>query len=466
MLRARFHQDETKGWQQRIEKQLLDSYHFHTHAVKDAESAEEILQHSQGSLHLEHGPTFGSNLIEIAQPERQILFLTAHHLVIDLMSWRIVVQDLEQLLLSGTAHPARSMPFPAWCSALAEEAHQYGRDEIAPAVSDDESSWTFWGIEPGQYTSSQQVFVTAEIDQQTTDLLLGPAVNAAVRSTPVDILLAALLLSFKRTFPDRASPAVFIEDHGRNSSIDYELSDTVGWFTTITSMRVGDHSDLGTVSALKMVKELRRMRANRQVFDFANQYLPKAGWTPATAYRTREILFNYQGQFQQLERVEGLLRLHQLQSKLRDPQSIISSIGGNVKMQAALNVEVYIQAGRMQISVGFSENSPKGNAIRQWAQDYSRMIAEAVQVLLGTLPTVTPSDFPHARLNGDEDLAMVSGSMPAPGRNHLMARRRRHIALLCYPTRHSAQSNEVPFYILAERHLPCASDAKLPGRRH
>jgi amino acid adenylation domain-containing protein/non-ribosomal peptide synthase protein (TIGR01720 family) len=407
MLRARFHHDDTKGWQQRMEKQLVDSYHFHTHAVKDDESAQKILQHSQGSLNIEHGPIFASDLIEIGQPERQILFLTAHHLVIDLMSWRIVVQDLEQLLLGGTAHPSHSMPFPAWCSALAEEAHQHGRDETASAVPDDASSWTYWGIDPGQYTSSEQVFATVEIDEQTTDLLLGPAVNAAVRSTPVDILLAALLLSFQHTFPDRASPAVFIEGHGRNSPIDCDLSDTVGWFTTITSLRVGDHGDLDTVSALKLVKELRRIGADRRVFDFANQYLSTAGRKPVTLYGTREIMFNYHGQFQQLERAEGLLRLDQLQSKLRDTQSAIASIGGNVKLQAALNVEVSIEAGRMQISVGFSKNSSKGNAIRQWAQDYSRMVAEAVHVLLHTSPTVTPSDFPHARLNGDGDLAMV-----------------------------------------------------------
>ncbi|KAH9212622.1 hypothetical protein DL95DRAFT_303903 [Leptodontidium sp. 2 PMI_412] len=408
MLRARFHQDETKGWQQRIEKQLVDSYHFHTHAVEDDESAQDILQLSQGSLNIENGPIFASDLIEIGQPKRQILFLTAHHLVIDLMSWRIVIRDLEQLLLGGTSHPSHSMPFPAWCSALAaEEARQPGPDETASEALDDPSSWSYWGIEPGQYKSSEQIFATAELDEQTTDLLLGPAVNAAVRSSPVDVLLTALLLSFRHAFPDHANPAVSTEGHGRNSSTDYDLSDTIGWFTTIASLRIGDHSDDGIVSTLKLVKELRRIDSDREVLAFANKYLAAAGGTSDTSYSTREIMFNYHGQFQQLERADGLLRLDHLQAKLQDPQSTLSSIGGRAKLQAALNIEVSVEARRMQIRVGFSQNSPKGNAIRQWTQDYSRKIAEAVQVLLRTSPTVTPSDFPHARLHGEEDLAMV-----------------------------------------------------------
>lgn len=408
MLRARFHHDETGGWQQRVEKQLAESYHFHTHAVRDDEAAQEILQQSQGSLNIEDGPLFVADLIEIGHPERQILFLTAHHLVIDLMSWRIVLQDLEQLLLGGTAHASHSMPFPAWCSALAEEVHQEGPGNACSSVPDDSSSWAYWGIEPAQHTSSAQVFATAELDHHTTDLLLGPDVHDAVRSTPVDILLAALVLSFEHAFPDRASPAVFIEGHGRNSPLDHDLSDTVGWFTTITSLRVGDHDgDLDIVSTVKLVKELRRAGDDRQVFDFARQYLTLGDRKPPTSYSAREIMFNYHGHFQQLERAEGLFRLDHLHAKFQDPQSAISSVGGNVRLQAALNIELFMEAGKLQLRLGFSKNSPKGDAIRQWAQGYSRMVAEVVHLLLRTSPTVTASDFPLARLNGDADLAMV-----------------------------------------------------------
>lgn len=414
MLRARFHHDEAKGWQQRVEEQIAESYHFDTHVVKDDEAAEAILQQSQVSLNIEDGPLFSADLIEIEHPERQILFLTAHHLVIDLMSWRIVVQDLEQFLLHGTAHPSHSMPFPAWCSALADEVHQHD-DDACSAVSADASSWTYWGIEPAQYTASEQVFATAEIDQQTTDLLLAPAVHTAVRSTPVDILLAALMLSFQNTFTDRASPEVFIERHGRNSPMNHDLSDTVGWFTTITPLGVGYQAgDLDIVSAVKLVKELRRARSDHQISDFAKQYLSMGDGSSGRSHSAREIMFNYHGHFQQLERDDGLLRLDKLHAKLQDPQSAVASVGGSVKLQAALNVEVSVEAGRMQIRLGFSKNSPKGDAIRQWAQDYSRKAAEVVQALLRASPMATPSDFPLARFNSDEDLATVMEQFLVP----------------------------------------------------
>ncbi|KAL9474318.1 hypothetical protein ACSS6W_008698 [Trichoderma asperelloides] len=408
MLRARFHYSETRGWQQRVEKQLAESYHFHTHVSKDDEAAQEILQQSQTSLNIQDGPLFAADLIEIRYPERQILFLTAHHLVIDLMSWRIVLQDLEQLLLAGTAHASHSMPFPAWCGALAEEVSHPGHDEVASSVPDTVSSWNYWGIEPGQYTSSEQVFATTDIDQHTTDLLLGPDVHTAVRSTPVDILLTALIISFQHAFPERVIPEIFIEGHGRSAPMDHDLSDTVGWFTTITPLGVSHHDGgLDIVSVVKLVKELRRTSADRQVSDFANQYLTTEDRKRSTSYSTREIMFNYHGHFQQLERAESLFRLDKLHANLQDPQSAIASVGGSVKLQAALNIEVSIESGKMQMRLGFSKNSHRGNEIRQWARDCSRMVAEVVNVLLHTSPTVTISDFPLARLNSDRDLLTV-----------------------------------------------------------
>lgn len=408
MLRARFLQDETKGWQQRIEKQLIDSYGFRAHAVEDNEAVRGIVRHSQGSLDIRHGPVFAADLIEVGQPKRQILFLAAHHLVIDLMSWRIITQDLEQLLRDGTTHTSHSMTFPAWSNALTKEIHHEAYGGTNPSVSNDLSSWNYWGIECGTYTSSEQVFETAEISEQMTEKLMSADVHNAVRTVPEDILLAALLLSFERTFTDRDRPTVFTEGHGRSGFSDHDLSDTVGWFTTISPLCISNHSDVSTVSVLKQVKEHRRNRADHQVTDFAACYPPTAlSQSTLTGYVPREMIFNYHGQFQQLQRPDGLFRLDQLQTELRNPQSSIASVGGSVKLQAALSVEVSVVAGSMQIAVGYSKDSPKGALIRQWTQDYGLTVAEVVCELLHTSPIATPSDFPLARLDGDGDLDLV-----------------------------------------------------------
>ena len=407
MLRARFHSDPVKGWQQRIDNELGGCYRFQAHSVECDDAAQKVMQHSQGSLDIEHGPVFATNLIEIETPGRQILFLTAHHLVIDLMSWRIVMQDLEQFFLSGTTLPSYSMPFPVWCSVLAEEAQHLGHDTTACTLANKMNPWTYWGLQPDQYTSADVVFTTAQIDEETTKSLLGPTANSAVRSTPVDILLAGLLLSFRNIFSDRDSPTIFIEGHGRDSPIDCDLSDTVGWFTTITPLRFLETGDASPVSALKQVKELRRTGVDRHVLEFANFYLNGAGTAASTSHGSREIMFNYHGQFQQLERAGGVLRLDRLHPNLQNPQSSIASIGSKVKMQAALNVEVSIEAGRTQIRLGYSKRCPKGDAVRAWALDYSRVTVELVHELLRMSPTATPSDFPLAGLNSDAELVMV-----------------------------------------------------------
>lgn len=58
--------------------------------------------------------------------------------------------------------------------------------------------------------------------------------NVALRTTPNELLLAAVLLSFHKIFPDRVSPALYCKSHGHpDSDSSLDLSRTVSWFTTL-----------------------------------------------------------------------------------------------------------------------------------------------------------------------------------------------------------------------------------------
>jgi amino acid adenylation domain-containing protein len=399
MLRARFQYDEGSGsWQQRVEKQLAGSYRFQSHHVKDDEEAQNIIQLSQGSLDLEHGPVFAVDFIDT--PDRQLLFLTAHHLVIDLMSWRIIAQDMEQLLQHRTIQEtSHSLSFPTWSNALiqrasAEERVASFQKTIAPVLETSTSSWAYWGLELGKYVTADQIFTTAELDKQTTDLLLGPVANQALRSEPVDILLAALYMSFGQVFSDRAGPSIFVENHGRtDQTADWDLSDTVGWFTAVTPLNIVENRDASFISVLRQVKDSRKLKAGQQPLDFAVQY------SASTGQNLIEVLFNYHGQFQQLDRADGLFSLDKLNRSN-------ASIGEMVKQQAALSLEVSVDAGKLHISLGYSQNSPRGQAIRDWLKIFSQTIADGVSQLMTMESTATISDFPLARLN-DADLVTL-----------------------------------------------------------
>ncbi|KAF4340725.1 non-ribosomal peptide synthetase, partial [Fusarium beomiforme] len=384
MLRARFQADQSsQGWQQRVEKQIMGSYRFQTHNISNETATEDIIQHSQGSLDLEYGPVFAVDVFEV--PDGQLINLTAHHLVIDLMSWRILAADLEHFLRFETLQPSLSLPFPTWSKALMKQA-----STIAFTEESDVDSWSYWGLEPSSFVREDQVIETLSIDEGTSAQLLGPA-NESLQTGVTDILLAALHHSFAEVFNDRATPAVHVEGHGRD--VGGDVSETVGWFTTVSPLKVTDTST-GFISTLQQVKDFRKLNADHTAVDFAAKY--KSSSTPQNLI---EILFNYHGQFQQLDRADGLLSIDKLHLSE-------TSIGGKVRQQAAITIEVSVDAGRVTISVGFSRRAPKSNTVRRWLQRYGEVITSGVSELMNTDRIATASDFPLSHLSSADLMAL------------------------------------------------------------
>ncbi|KAF5598059.1 non-ribosomal peptide synthetase [Fusarium pseudocircinatum] len=384
MLRARFQTDQdSQGWQQRVEKQIMGSYRFQTHKVVDDTSTEDIIRHSQGSLDLEYGPVFAVDVFEME--DAQLVNLTAHHLVIDLMSWRILAADLEHFLRFETLQPSLSLPFPTWSKALMNQAKH-----VAAPEESDVGSWSYWSLEPGPFVREDQVVEKLAIDADTSAQLLGPA-NESLQTGVTDILLAALHQSFAQVFTDRSIPTIHVEGHGRDAGGD--VSETVGWFTTVTLLKV-TNTNPGFITTLQQVKDFRKLNADTTALDFAAKYK-----SPTSPQNLIEILFNYHGQFQQLDRADGLLSIHKLHSSE-------TSIGDKVRQQAAITIEVSVESGRVCISVGFSRRTPKGDDVRRWLQRYGEVINSVVSELMSTERTATASDYPLSRLSSNDLVAL------------------------------------------------------------
>lgn len=103
MLRARYIKKDTGRWQQLVRKSARGSYFIESHDLRSSSLAVPIMEASQHRLKPETGPLFSVDLLNVTG-EGQFLYLVAHHLVIDLVSWRVILQELETLLLG------RSLP--------------------------------------------------------------------------------------------------------------------------------------------------------------------------------------------------------------------------------------------------------------------------------------------------------------------------------------------------------------------
>ncbi|MCV7079446.1 amino acid adenylation domain-containing protein [Mycobacterium szulgai] len=167
------------------------------------------------------------------------LVLMIHHLAVDGVSWRILLQDLNiawAQLRGGQPVdlPAPGTSFRTWASLLAEYAHS------APVVAQ-KASWTevlaapaaLPAIQPAVDTFASAGHLSAALDIETTRLLLGE-VPAAFHAGVQDILLIAFGLAWAELLGDDAPIVVDVEGHGRDEHIaaGIDLSRTVGWFTS------------------------------------------------------------------------------------------------------------------------------------------------------------------------------------------------------------------------------------------
>ncbi|KAJ5102461.1 hypothetical protein N7532_002990 [Penicillium argentinense] len=305
MLRARF-QRFAGNWTQRVLKPSDGLYHFGASQLKSLREVKSLTLQRHQDLDIERGPVFAADMYTLPGGD-QYLILIAHHLVVDLVSWRIILGDLEALLAGDTLQVG--LPFQVWNKLQTEKAMSYELDpeHVLPTeeISNDFGFWSF-GQETPNAVGDHDVR-SVKVDQHTTSLLLYDA-NNAFNTEPVDLLLSAVFDAFLCIFPRRKGLTIFNEGHGREPwSAEIDLSRTVGWFTTISPIHISRCIGSAPANIVRLVKDARRRLPSNGWAYFASRYLNRKGIGAFQAHRsTMEVAFNYHGQFQQLERDDSL----------------------------------------------------------------------------------------------------------------------------------------------------------------
>ncbi|EUA45760.1 non-ribosomal peptide synthase TIGR01720 domain protein [Mycobacteroides abscessus 21] len=170
------------------------------------------------------------------------LVLVIHHLAIDAVSWRILLEDLniawgQHRHGQPVALPKAGTSFARWAALL--EEHAYDRD-----VVDQTDRWrrvlatppALPAACPELDTYASAGHYTASLDVETTRALLG-AVPAAFHAGVQDILLIGYALALTEFLGVTLPVGIEVEGHGRVEDLggcvtEIDLSRTVGWFTT------------------------------------------------------------------------------------------------------------------------------------------------------------------------------------------------------------------------------------------
>ncbi|RDL40220.1 uncharacterized protein BP5553_00199 [Venustampulla echinocandica] len=416
MLRARFVKSPAGVWQQRLITDTYSSYRYRTHQVDDESHLPGLVAESQSCLDIEKGPLFVVDLVNISGMP-QMIFLAAHHLIIDMVSWRIVLADLEEILNTGTLSSQPTLSFQVWCNLQAERSLKDSNinqaTTLPSAIAAPNTS--FWGMDSRENTYEDVVREAFTINKTITNLAMTQS-HRALKTEPLDIFLSAIAHSFSRVFVDRATPAVFNESHGRepwNSSID--LSRTVGWFTTIAPIHADvDLEEDDVVDTVRRIKDNRRILLENGRPYFAHQYLTPDGRGQLQGHGdTMEIIFNYLGRMQQLEHSDALL---QQWTYPEDEQTskTISDVGNKATRFALFEISAAIVEDEIQFSFLYNKQMCHQHDIKRWVSECQETLEEIVQRL--SCPTLDPSftlsDFPLLPISYDDLEKIVKHSLP------------------------------------------------------
>jgi len=386
MLRARFNQAAGSGWQQYVSDAADASFTVQHVRPRDAADLTQAILQNRCRLDIERGPVMTAVLCDTA--EHQSLFMAIHHLVIDLVSWRVLLEELEDLLLGRPLSSASpSTTFQSWRALQAEYVAKDADAGDATEETAGPSQLSYWGA-----TSDHTPYAptTAEhfvLGSETTSALLGDC-NEAFRTRPHELMLAALIHSFAAVFPDRNPPPIFNETHGRepwDDSID--ISRTVGWFTSMFPVQVPGGMRGSLLGVIRATKDCMRSFKHNGRSYFASRLANEETARSFASIFPVEVVFNYEGAYQQLERGGSLFK------SLPLPDDCAPASAAEAARMSLFTVSVVIVDGCAQVTVAHSGVMKRQTQVAEWIQRYEATLIEMAGLLQGRSPQWSLTDL-------------------------------------------------------------------------
>nr|WP_306304988.1 non-ribosomal peptide synthetase [Nocardia concava] len=333
-----------------------------------------------------------------ARVRRDVLLIVAHHMVVDGVSWRILIPDLglawsQVAFEQPIALPETGTSMRRWAHALVEESRSEARVAELP----------FWqrvtetpdpllgsrAFDPKVDTFDTVERVEVSVPASVTEAVL-TSVPGLYRGGVNDGLLSALAMAVARWRGETAggSALIKLEGHGREEEIvaGADLSRTVGWFTAAFPVRLdlngADLSDafeggnaLGDI--VKSVKE--------QLLALPDKGL---GWgllrhlNPETSSQLRDvgqISFNYLGRVSAGEVPEGMAELGWV--PVDDLGRLDGEMDADMPANATLDINAIVTDGEDGPQLGAAFSYPSGLLERERVQEFADLFVAALTAL-------------------------------------------------------------------------------------
>lgn len=367
--------------------------------IADAvEQMEEQAMALQAGFSLTAGPLIKMHLFKMDDGDRLLIII--HHLLVDGISWRILLEDLESAYLQAIKgeriiFPPKTNAFLVWNNALSDyaagnamkkELEYWQRLDLSKLIS----------IAPdvlGDAMPVNKYIATFSLNTVHTQQLLTTA-NRVYSTEINDLLLSALAISLGELFGSGQFP-VNMEGHGREDiPADINISRSIGWFTSIYPVILRSHNSCNIGNVIREIKEQLRSIPSKGVGYGLLKYMQgKDNHHPVFQLRP-QISFNYLGGFDDV-----------VQNELFVPAA--ESKGDNSSAENPMIYDFDVQGmhikGQLSFTIVGNGNRFNRQTVESMALSCKQALINIIDHCIGkTTSERTPSDFTYKKLTEEQ----------------------------------------------------------------
>jgi amino acid adenylation domain-containing protein/non-ribosomal peptide synthase protein (TIGR01720 family) len=341
----------------------------------------------QASLDIENGILIRAVLLLTPGAEHaNRLFIVVHHLAIDAVSWRILLEDLQLLLKQVELPVTKSSSYRQWQQAL--QAYGQSRRGLMQQPYWEKVTQKYITLKTdrtfdGPVTASDIGSYTIHLPAGETHQLL-KEVSRAYHTDMNDILLCALALTLA-DWNKTTSVVIGLEGHGREDiTAGIDTSRTVGWFTNLFPVLLEVATGEPAGAALKSVKEHLRKITDKGLGYGVLKYINKV--PSLQGNNPWDIVFNYLGQSDNLKDEAGLFS--------GASESSGADAAPSFPVQEKLSVTGLVKQGELALDWNYSNKHFNVGSIAQLAANYLARLEQLIaHCVAQSTPVFTPADY-------------------------------------------------------------------------
>ncbi len=328
---------------------LIQVFQVNNVADPDVEIADQVKRLNE-TINLSEGPLMACGLYR--EEDQTHLYLTIHHLVVDAVSWQILLSDLNFLLTQEKheLHFSKSSSYKEWVSVL----------NSRPSFFEQDAHKAYWQQFVNAYTRTAELFPASKawVGINSSDIQfereLTNELSAAIKEKLNANFQEVLLTSISRAFHEVLSVdslTVLLETHGRDGDYhNLDISRTVGWFTAKYPVMIGfeNHS---VVSHLINVKEkLRQVPYKGVGFGVLRSRSEDLQFSQVLNSVQPEIQFNFLGD---LDSINAAISLGEAaEVRLYSEEHLSKGL--------IIDISAFIKDGQLRVTFNYSNDLNSG----------------------------------------------------------------------------------------------------------